>query len=239
MPDQRGQSAGVDAGKPDHASAFEPVIEMARGAVVRRAGNGRVQHDAAGAGRCGQIDRLDVLVIGADIADMGKGEGDDLAGIGGIGQDLLIPGHRGIEADLAHRMAGRAETLAFEHGAVGEDEQRSRLMLLPAAMLPLDRGRAAKSGFTLCLDLCLGLRLGLRTMGSGLRLAAHVATVRVRTLGLLVAYYMSRRNRGSLLAPILPAWGKAAVPRPFSKLAGVSHCAGPGTRARNPCRLKR
>ena len=46
---------------------------------------------------------LDVFVIGADDADMGKGEGDDLPGIGGIGEDLLIAGHRGVEADLADR----------------------------------------------------------------------------------------------------------------------------------------
>ena len=44
----------------------------------------------AHAGRAREIGRLDVLVIGPDIADVGKGEGDDLAGIGGIGEDLLI-----------------------------------------------------------------------------------------------------------------------------------------------------
>ena len=35
------------------------------------------------------VDGLDVLSVGADIADMREGEGDDLAGIGGIGEDLL------------------------------------------------------------------------------------------------------------------------------------------------------
>ena len=33
---KRGQRAGVDAGKPDDAAALEPLIEIARGAVVRR-----------------------------------------------------------------------------------------------------------------------------------------------------------------------------------------------------------
>ena len=49
---------------------------------------------------------FDVFVIGADNADMGKGEGHDLPGIGRIGENLLIAGHGGVEADLAHRAAG-------------------------------------------------------------------------------------------------------------------------------------
>ena len=60
-------------------------------------------------GVAAMFDGLDVLLVGSDIADMGKREGDDLARIGGIGEDLLVPGHGGIEAHLADRMAGRAE----------------------------------------------------------------------------------------------------------------------------------
>ena len=81
-----------------------------------------MQHHAARARRRREIDGLDVLVIGADIADMGKREGDDLPRIGRIGEDLLIAGHRGIEADLADRVAGRAEANAFQHGAVREHQ---------------------------------------------------------------------------------------------------------------------
>ena len=44
-----------------------------------------------------------VIVIGTDIANMRKGEGDDLSGVGRVGQDFLIPGHRGVEADLTDR----------------------------------------------------------------------------------------------------------------------------------------
>jgi hypothetical protein len=46
---------------------------------------------------------FDVFGVGADVADMGKREGDDLAGIGRVGHDFLIAGHRGVEADLADR----------------------------------------------------------------------------------------------------------------------------------------
>ncbi len=76
---------------------IEPGIERLRRAPVRRLGDVGAQHDAARRRRR----RLDVVAIGADIADMREGEGDDLAGIGGIGDDLLIAGHAGVEADLA------------------------------------------------------------------------------------------------------------------------------------------
>ena len=79
LADERGERAGVDAGKPDDAAALEPLVEMARGAIIRRRGDGRVQNDAARAGRRRKVDGLDVVLVGADIADVGKSEGDDLA----------------------------------------------------------------------------------------------------------------------------------------------------------------
>ncbi len=109
LADARGERPGIEAGKPDDAAAFQPGIELARGAVVRRRRDRRMQHDAARAGRRREIDGLDVLLVGADIADMRKGEGDDLPGIGRIGENLLIAGHRGVEADLADGMADGAE----------------------------------------------------------------------------------------------------------------------------------
>ena len=89
------------------------------------------QDHAARARRRRHVHRLDVFVVGADIADMREGEGDELAGIGGIGEDLLIAGHRGVEADLADRMALGAEAKAFQHGAVGQHEECGRLVVRP------------------------------------------------------------------------------------------------------------
>ena len=57
-------------------------------------------------------------MIGADIADMGEGEGDDLPRVARIGHDLLIAGHRGVEADLADRLPLRAEAPAPDQGPV-------------------------------------------------------------------------------------------------------------------------
>ena len=62
---------------------------------------------------------------------MREGEGDELAGIGGIGEDLLVTGHRGIEADFADRVAFGAEAEAFQHGAVGQHQERGRFVVRP------------------------------------------------------------------------------------------------------------
>ena len=61
---------------------------------------------------------------GADIADMGKGEGDDLPGIGRIGQYFLIAGDRCVEAHLAHRGAGGADPETPVYRAVVQHQRR-------------------------------------------------------------------------------------------------------------------
>jgi len=62
---------------------------------------------------------------------MRKGEGDELSGIGGIGQNLLITRHRGVEAYFADCVALGAEAKAFQHGAIGKHEERGRLVVRP------------------------------------------------------------------------------------------------------------
>ena len=54
---------------------------------------------------------------------MRGGERHDLAGVAGIGEDLLVAGHAGIEADLSCGDPGSADRPAAEHGAVGEEEE--------------------------------------------------------------------------------------------------------------------
>ncbi|MGY4482600.1 hypothetical protein ACVWWR_001791 [Bradyrhizobium sp. LM3.2] len=115
--------------------AFSHLVEMLGGAVVRGIGDRGAQDHAARAGRRGHVHRLDVVVVGADVADMRKGEGDELAGIGGIGEDLLVAGHRGVEADLADGLAFGPETKAFEHRAVGKHQQRGRFVVRPGGIV--------------------------------------------------------------------------------------------------------
>ena len=116
------QGAGVDAAHADNPAGLQPRIEMAHGAVVGRIGDIGLEDDAhcAVTGRRREI--LDVFVIRADIADMGEGEGDDLAEIGRVGQDFLIAGEGSVEAHFGRDCACRSDALAFDHGAVRQDE---------------------------------------------------------------------------------------------------------------------
>ena len=160
---QAGERAGVDAGEPDDAARLEPVVEVAGRAVIRGLGDRGVQNHAARAGRGRHVHGLDVVLVGADIADMREREGDDLAGIGRVGEDLLVAGHGGVEAHLADRMAGGAEAHAFEHGAVGEHEQRGRLGSAQLSVEVLASGLPASAG---CVAVIEGLNLS-RAAGRG------------------------------------------------------------------------
>ena len=48
--------------------------------------------------------------VGPHVAHLGRGHGDHLAHVGRVGEDLLVAAHRGVEDDLAHRLAGGART---------------------------------------------------------------------------------------------------------------------------------
>ncbi len=131
LADPGGQGAGVDAAEADDAAGLQPGIEMLGGAVVGRFGDVGLEDDADRAVACCRRQVFDVFVVGADIADMREGEGDDLAEIGGIGQDLLVAGQRRVEDHFGLDLAGRADALAFDDGAVGKNEQGGRLFGCP------------------------------------------------------------------------------------------------------------
>ena len=119
LADAPGEGAGVDAAEPDDAMTLEPDIEMLGAAVIRWIGDASLYDHSA----CGRGSGLDVLEVRADIADMGEGEADDLGGVGGVCQDLLIAGHGGVEAHFADGLSYRAEAEALEHSAVGENKR--------------------------------------------------------------------------------------------------------------------
>jgi hypothetical protein len=160
LADEGGERARVDAGERDHTAPLQPLIEVAGGAVVGWIGDVGLEDRADSTGTRGRHEVFDVLVIGADVADMREGEGDDLAGIGGVGQYLLVAGERGVEADLADRAARGAEAAPFDDGPIGQHEQRGRRLVRPgisghrlapshrlfAQPKAWPRGRGARSG---------------------------------------------------------------------------------------------
>ena len=85
---------------------------------------GRVAHVADDDAR--KVNAIGLHVGGAHavVANLRVGEGDDLAGVGGVGDDLLVAGHRGVEDELAERLAGGAHRQTLERGAVLERKQR-------------------------------------------------------------------------------------------------------------------
>ena len=89
-----------------------------------------------------RLARLDILLIGADIADVGEGEGDDLPRERRIGHDFLIAGHGGVEAQLADHLPLGAEAPAPDRPAVGEnDDSRRALGLLGARRMCIGHRR--------------------------------------------------------------------------------------------------
>ncbi len=125
--DPGGQRAGIDAAQADDAAGLQPLVEMLGGTVARRIGDIGLEDDADGTVPGGRRQIFDVFLIRADIADVREGEGDDLAEVGGVRQDLLVTRKRRVEADFGLDLAGRADALAFDHGAIGKNEKSSRL----------------------------------------------------------------------------------------------------------------
>ncbi len=126
LADARRERARVDAGDADDAALLQPAVEMLGRAVARRTGDRRAQHCAAHARAGGEVRGLGVLDVGADVADVREGEGDDLPGVGGIGEDLLVAGHRRVEANLADGRAGGAEADPGNDCSVGQNKSRGR-----------------------------------------------------------------------------------------------------------------
>ena len=150
LADERRQRAGVDARHANDSPGLEPAVEPRRGAKIRWARNVGA-HDGADRGRRGRgIDDFDVLVVDADDPDMREGEGDDLGGVGGVGQDFLVARHRRVEADLADRRAGRADPEALDHRAVRKNDHAGRDARTPPGRR-IVRGSSGEVGFVLRL----------------------------------------------------------------------------------------
>ena len=78
-------------------------------------------HDQAGGARL-VVERLAVLDVDPDVADLRRRHRHQLPGVGRVGEDLLVAGHPGGEDRFAHGDHVRAEGATREHRAVREDE---------------------------------------------------------------------------------------------------------------------
>ena len=99
-----GDAARVDTRDGGDAVALEPSGEGLGGPPARGLRDIGPHHETPCYGRRG----LDILIVGTHISDVRKGEGDDLAGIGWVGQNLLVAGHGGVKHELADVESGLA-----------------------------------------------------------------------------------------------------------------------------------
>ena len=63
-----------------------------------------------------------VFAVGAGVADVRVGQGNDLPAVGWVGKDFLIAGHRGVEHDFAGGRTRMADRDAAKDAAVGKNE---------------------------------------------------------------------------------------------------------------------
>jgi hypothetical protein len=116
QPDVAGQGAGVDLVDAQDASRAQEVGQAAVGAPVA-ADAARLADDVA---RHVDALALEVLRVDAVVAHQGVGHGDDLAAVGGVGEDFLVAGHGGVEDDLAFSLSLAGEGSAREGPAIFE-----------------------------------------------------------------------------------------------------------------------
>ena len=118
---QAGEATGVDATDTADAVVGQHRVQRRSGPVVA-VPSGQVADDDSTAERTA---RLEVAGVHPVVADVRVGERDDLAGVGGIGDHLLIARQDGVEHHFtAGHPTGRfgADELAFEDASIGEDE---------------------------------------------------------------------------------------------------------------------
>src|ERR687893_722283 len=101
---------------PAPAGPAQVTVEVLGRPPVRAATGEVAHHDAAGEGPRALV----VVVVRAVVADVGVRERDDLPGVAGVGQHLLVTGEHGVEhhlspGDAAGRL--RADELALERRA--------------------------------------------------------------------------------------------------------------------------
>ena len=114
LPQALGQGSGIDAAEDRQAFAGEPGIQRLAGEVVAEVSREMLRHQAL---------HLDAGRLESSLGRPGRDtvvphqrirQDQDLAGVGRVGQRLDIPGHAGVEDDLARDCRAGSVTLAME-----------------------------------------------------------------------------------------------------------------------------
>jgi hypothetical protein len=87
--------------------------------------------------------RFLVIEIGADVADVGIREANDLAGVAGIGENFLVTGEAGIENDFPAPARNRAGSTAVKNAAVFEGESGGSVLDFGQFVLPRSSSKCA------------------------------------------------------------------------------------------------
>jgi len=91
-----GQGTRIDLTDPDDARVVQVPLQASLGAPGR-GDRGDLAHDESG---YMESRGLDVLAVHTVVPDVGIRHGDNLAGIGGIGEDFLVAAEGGVEDDF-------------------------------------------------------------------------------------------------------------------------------------------
>ena len=94
------ERARVDVADADDPGLVQVAVELARTRATTRRGSRPRAPRSPPPAACADSTSSDVDAV---VADVGVRHGDDLAGVGGIGQHLLVAAERGVEHDLAGR----------------------------------------------------------------------------------------------------------------------------------------
>ena len=116
------QRARVDARDAGDARRLQVLAKRLRAAPARGQ-VGQLTHDEAA-----HLDAIALVVgvVDAVVALDRVGHGQDLTAVRGVGEGLLVAGHRGVEDHLAGGAHVGAVALALEDPAVGQHQPRAR-----------------------------------------------------------------------------------------------------------------
>ena len=114
------QLPGIDVGDAGHSRVAKIRRQIEHLAPARRDARQIADYQSGGEDAL----RLDVFGIDAGVADVRTRQCDDLPGVGRIGEDFLVTGHRGVEHHLTGTRGFRTNGPAAEHSPVSEREDR-------------------------------------------------------------------------------------------------------------------